>query len=549
MNRFLPYVGFVAIVALGAGVFLWMWDPDRDRIWASFLSSGLVLGVFYLGRRWREVMALLGRRSGRWGANLALLIVVVLGITGALNYLASRHNKRWDLTAAKQFSLSEQTVKILSNLKQDLKVILFQRKEQTQEAQNRQDLLDEYKFQSKRISVEVVDQEREPARSAKYKTATEPSVPFGTVIIDAGGKVERVTNVTEQELTNAIIRVIKEGKKKIYFVEGHREKSIDDSGESGLSFIKTKVSESNYELLKFNPVQNMKEGKIELPSDATAFIVAGPLLDYLPAEIDSFRGYMKRGGKAIFLLDPTRQASTPGLVALVSEWGVDVGDNVVIDFSGVGRLFGYGPDMPLGVAYGTHTITNKFNVATAYPLVRSVDAASPTKEGTTVTTLVSSSPKSWGVSNLERLIEQLQKTGGYDPDAKDKQGPLNLGVAVTLTAEKPAAPPSNGEEKKEAAAQPEKTPQGRAVIVGDSDFIKNGLVGAPGIDNLNLFINMVNWVAEDEDLIAIRPREAEDRRIEFQNQQEQKRVAWLSLVILPLGFVFLGIWVWWERRG
>ena len=537
MNRIVPYLGTAAAATLVAGIVLWVFQPERDRIWASLLIAGLILGVFYLGVHWKEVMAALGRRSARYGANLAMLVVVVAGILGAVNYLANRHNKRWDFTATKQFTLSDQTVKILANLKQDLNIVLFQRKE---EAKAALDLLDQYKYQGKRLTVEVVDQEQQPARAAKYKTATEANIPFGTVIIDSGTKTERVTSVTEQEVTNALIKVLKEGKKKVYFIEGHGERATGESSPSGLSIIKTKLEESNYEVLPFHPLQAMKESKIELPADAGAIVIAGPQRDYLAPEIDALRAFMVKGGKLVLLLDPeTRGRETPALDALVTEWGVELGKNVVIDASGVGQIFGFGPEVPLATSYGSHAITEKFgNVATVYPIVRTVESTT-TKSGISVTNLLSTSDASWAETNMKDL-----ETGRVAPDAEDKKGPLHLGVALTMDVEKPA--PADGAADKKPEEAPT-APKARAVIVGDSDFIVNSLAGSP-IGNRDLFLNMVSWVAEDEDLIAIRPREAEDRRVEFQNAQQQTNVAWLSLVVIPGLFVLLGTYVWWERR-
>jgi ABC-type uncharacterized transport system involved in gliding motility auxiliary subunit len=550
MNRVLPYVGSLGAGALVAGVLLRLFQPEREAIWASFLIAGLALLVFYLGARWREAMALLGRRGTRYGANFALLLALVAGIVGAINWIANRHNKRWDLTAAKQFTLSDQTVKILGNLNRDIQIIVFERKDR---AQATSDLLDQYRYHSKRVSFEVVDPEAQPARVTKYKTSTDATLSLGTIVIDAGEKVERVMTASEQEVTNALIKVLKEAKKKIYFVEGHGEKSIDQSSGGGLSLVKSALEDSNYEVAKFHPLQSMKEGKIELPQDAAALILAGPERDYLPVEIDALRGYLKTGGKAVFLLDPDTQASTPNLLALVREWGVEVGDNVVIDASGVGQLFGFGPEVPLATSYGLHSITDKFgNLATVYPFVRSVAAAASSPGGVTVTNLLNSSEASWAETNLDEL-----RTGRVRPDATDKRGPLSMGVALTITAEKATPAGGNGpseagetKEGDQAAEQEkkeeEKKPQGRAVVVGDSDFVVNTLLGAP-VGNKDLFLNMVNWVAEDEDLIAIRPREAEDRRIDL-NAQQQKNVAWLSLLVFPVVFIVAGVYVWWGRR-
>ena len=133
-------------------------------------------------------------------------IVCVSGVVVvAINYLANRHNKRWDLTAAKQFTLSDQTMKILGNLDHDLSVVILDRSDRAAPAR---ELLDQYRYYSDRVSVEVVDQEAQPARAARYQTATETTIPFGTIVIDGGERQERVSSATEQDITNAIIIAI-----------------------------------------------------------------------------------------------------------------------------------------------------------------------------------------------------------------------------------------------------------------------------------------------------------------------------------------------------
>lgn len=551
MNRIVPYIGPVGLGALVAGALLRLFQPDRDELWATFLISGLLLTVFYLGARWREVMAILGRRQARYGANLAILIALVFGILVAVNYLVNRHNKRWDLTAAKQFTLSDQTVKIVGNLDRDLNIVILDRRDRAAPAR---ELLDEYRYHSERISVEVIDQEAQPARAAQYQTATESTIAFGTIVIDGGDRVERVSSATEQDITNAIIKVLKEGKKKIYFAEGHGEKDIEESAAQGGSLVQAKLEESNYEIAKYHPLQSMKEGQIQVPVDATAIVIAGPEHDYLPAEIDALRSFLKEGGKAIFLIDPQSQGEKPNLVRFMSELGVDMGENVVIDVSGVGQLFGFGPEVPLVANYGLHPITERMmSLATVYPIVRTVSKAEETPEGVSVTEILTSSENSWAEEGLDQLDT------GVRPDEGEQAGPLSLGVAVTVETEAPAAEAETteeadtpGEESEEPAAdaagddEKQLKREGRVVVVGDSDFMTNRLVGAP-IGNRDLFLNMVNWVAQDEDLISVRPREAEDRRV-FMNQQQQRNVAYISLLIIPGIILFTGISVWWGRR-
>ncbi len=552
MNRFKDYCGPIGLGTLTAGVLIRLFAPHRDRVWSAFLIIGLVLTLSYVATHWREMMNLAGRREARYGANLAILVVLVAVILVVVNRLGYLHNKRWDLTASKQYSLSDQSVKILGSLDRNLEIIIFDR---TMQARPARELLDQYRYHSNLISVEVVDQERQPARAAKYITPAEGSIALGTIVIDDGNKVLRVTTPSEQEITNALIKILKE-KRKVYLLEGHAEKDED------ISIIKTKLEESNYEVAKLHLLESMNEGRILIPEDAAVILAVGPRRDFLPVEIDTLRDYVFGGGKAVFLIDPELQGPTPNLVSFVEELGVDVGKNVIFDASGIGSvLLGTGPEMPLTLSYGLHAITEGFDgIPSVYPIVRSVQSAEELPDRISVTNLFSTTEKSWSEEDMEELA-----SGGVERQGDEQQGPFQLAVAVTIEPEVPEEDPEDTESEElesedEAADDTEEDdesdnesaekpapPEGRVVVVGDSDFISNNLAGATNFGNQDLFLNMVNWAAEDEDLISIRPKEPEDRRV-FVNQQQQSNIFYLTYFIIPGIILLTGISIWWGRR-
>jgi ABC-type uncharacterized transport system involved in gliding motility auxiliary subunit len=537
MNRIAEYIGPVGLGSLTAGVLVWLFAPHRERVWAAFLIAGLVLTVSYAVTHWKEMRNLAGRRQARYGANLLILTVLVALILVVINRFGYLYNKRWDLTASKQYSLSDQSVKILGNLDRDLEFIIFDRSDRAAAAR---ELLDQYRYHSGRVSVEVVDQEMQPARAAKYITPAEGSIALGTIVIDDGNKVLRVSNPSEQEITNALIKILKE-KKKLYLLEGHAEKDED------ISVIKTKLEESNYEVAKLHLLESMHEGRIQIPDDAAVILVVGPRRDFLPVELDTLREYVLGGGKAVFLLDPELQAPTPNLVGFIGELGVDVGNNVIFDASGIGSvLLGTGPEMPLALYYGMHPITDGFEgIPSVYPIVRSVQSTEETPDRISVTNLFSTSDESWSEEDMEAMA-----SGGIEKQGDEPKGPFQLAVAVTIepeVTEEDADPEDNESEDNESDVDSAGDAEGRVVVVGDSDFISNNLSGATNLANQDLFLNMVNWAAEDEDLISIRPREAEDRRV-MMNQQQQWNTLILSLLIIPGIILLTGVSVWWGRR-
>ena len=550
-------LGSFGLGTVAAGVALRLFQPERERIWAGLLIAGLLMVVVYLALSWREVASSWGRRSTREGANSATLTLVVAGLLVATNYLADRHNEHWDFTESRQFTLSEQSRQVVGNLDGDVRILLF---DQQSGGQAYSDLLTLYDDASDRVSFELIDQEAEPARASAFLTENERSIPFGTVVLQTEGKTERVSSIAvdEQGITNAFIRLLKAERKIIYFLVGHQEKELTDVEASGLSSMRSKLEASNYEMRSLQLLENVEGGRARVPEDASAVVVPGPRSDFLEAEIDALRTYVDSGGNAVVMVDPAIQhgdSQPDALVDWLGELGIVLGEGVIIDASGVGQLFGFGPDVPLVTQYAPfHPVTEDFaNVASVFPLVRSVSHDGETTERLTHTAILTTSESSWGETRTEDI-----SAGRVRPDDDEEQGPLNVAIALTLEVApeettEGEAPSEAGEAENEegsgaADADPEAIePEARVVVVGDSDFIANNLALAP-VGNADLFINMINWVAQDEDLIAIRPRAASDRRV-FLNQQQQQNVFYLSLLILPGIIVATGISMWYSRRG
>lgn len=532
----------------------------------------------------------LGRRSAREGANAGVTALLLLGVVAGVNYLADRRNASWDTTAEGRFSLAPQTLRILEGLEQEVRLVVL---DQPRAAARTIELFERYADESEWIEWEVIDQEAEPARAGAYRASAEAGIPFGTVVAASGDRQERAAAPQEQDLTNAIVRLLQDETKKIYFTTGHRERSLDESGAGGLSAIRSRLEEANYAVAELALLETAAGGAITIPEDAAALVVPGPERDLLPPEAEALAAYLRRGGKAMLLLDPPAPEAADdraNLRDLAGEFGITPAGDVVIDASGVGRLFGFGVEAPLAASYGFHSITRGFETAAAvFPLAQSLIAPelSERPEGLTLSELVETSEASWG----ERDAGQLE-SGEVAPDDDDRRGPLTLAWAVRIEREEdegtgpegiggePAADdsgemaaPASGEEPaapeappgEEAAGAPENDDpdaeaggtddeaateppdaDGRLVVVGDTDFIANDLAMSP-LGNADLFLNMVNWLTEDENLIAIRPRDPEDRRITMTAGQ-LRNLALLALVFLPGFFLVWGVAVWWSRR-
>jgi len=526
VQRILGIVGWIGTALVFAAVAVRFFRPEWDQYAVYAAWAGLACVVLYTLGQWRDIIAFFKGRNARYGAIASVSVVAVLAILGILNYLSQqRFNKRWDLTANQQYSLSEQTVKLLSELKMPVHFRVFDRSPDIDRFKPR---LTEYAYHSNQVQVEYIDIDQQPARARDAQVDQ-----YGTVLVEYDGRTERATSESEQDLTNALIKVITGAQKKVYFVQGHGEKDETDNERTGYGGVAAALARDNYEVAKLTLAQVQ-----DVPEDASVVIIAGPRGDLLQPEADMLRRYLSKGGHLFVLLDPPDPSSSGGgmpvLDTLLREWSVDAGNNVVIDASGVGQIFGGDASVPVATTYAPHPITERFGMLTAYPLARSVAPTTSATDGRVATTIIQTSPQSWADTDV-KLAGPVE----INPEAGDKPGPVSIGVAVTAPVldpnAKPGVPSPNDQPR----------PESRLVVIGDSDFASNRVLGISG--NRDLFMNAVNWLAQQENLIAVRPREAADRRITL-TASRTAGIFWLSVILLPAAVFGAGVYTWWRRR-
>ena len=525
MNRILSLVGYLGTALVFVALAIRFGYPAKEQ-WAYYLAwAGLVCVLLYTLSQWREIASVFSRRQARYGTLAATSVLVVLGILVAINYIGSRQNKRWDLTAAKQFSLSDQTRTVLTKLDSPLQITVFA---QDLDFPRYRDKLKEYEYVSKNVKTEYVDPDKKPT-IAKANQAT-----AGTLLFNYKGRQERATSDNEQDITTAVIKVVSGQQRKLYFTQGHGEKDTTSAERDGYNAIAGALGRENYTVEKIAIAQ---AGSV--PDDATVLVVAGPRLDFFAPEVDAMKKYLEKGGKLLLELDPPDKADSPpmtNLIALAHDWGVDVGNNVVVDVSGMGRMIGTDASVPIVVGYPQHPITQRFNFITAYPLSREAAPVSGGVNGHVAQPFLETSPRSWAETDIKSLLASGQVA--LDEAKGDKKGPIVIGSAVSApVASAPATPPKPGDDAPK--------PETRVAVIGDSDFAANGALGIQG--NRDLFMNTVGWLSQQENLISIRPKEADDRRITLTATQ-QNNITFLSLLLVP-GFVFAtGVYTWWRRR-
>jgi ABC-type uncharacterized transport system involved in gliding motility auxiliary subunit len=527
LKKHLNTIALALIAAAVAGGIIW---PQKRTLVVAIGALGLLALAAHIAFNWGSLKQSFRRKSFIYSGNLLLVVVLVLGIVGLLNYFLSKNNYRMDFTSAKLHSLSDQSVSVLENLKADIAFKCFFRDGNFGRAAM-ENLLKIYAYHSGKIKYEFIDPDKNPGLVKRYGVSQD-----GTTVIEAGDKESRITTTTEEDITNALIKVTRAAKKVIYFLDGHGEESVEEAGDNGYSTVKTELEKMGYEVKK----QTLALAD-RFPGDCALLVVAGPQKDFLPNEFETIRAYLKKGGRALFMVDPE---TAPALPAFLAEFGFKLENDIVVDT--VSKLLGGDYFMPVVSEYETHAITDKFGYATFFPFARSVEIAEPKPEGATLTVLAKTSPNSWSERQLD------QKEVKFTP-GKDKQGPISLAVVSSFKAEAAEPAPASVEAKPgqpapaEAAAKPETAEkEARVAVVGDSDFAKNRYYGVSG--NGNFFLNIANWLTEEADLIAIQPKTQAPRTIQL--TPSQGRLLFLvSVLILPLAVLLLGLYVWLRRRS
>ena len=452
----------------------------------------------------------LANRSGQQiltGANFALYTLIVIALIVLVNWFVNNHNKRWDMTPTKKYSLSDQTRKILKDLSANVTIYAFDKERSFGE---KRDVLGMYESASNRVKVKYVDPNRQPALAKEFSVRS-----FGTVVVSAGDRHMEAQGDSEEGITNALVRVLK-GQRTACFIQTHGERNLDGTERDGYDHFKKQLSNENYQTESLPFLQ-----KIEIRQDCTMLVIAGPQNDYLPPEVDAIQKYLQGGGRALVMLDAG--VELPNLTKMLGDWGVTARNDLVIDENPVAQIFGTEPYMPLIVKYGNSPIVEPLNgKATLFPLSRSFEVGKDSKPGVTANSLGDTSSESYGVTDWNPKIKEIK----FDAK-KDLKGPLSVAVAGSISGA--------GEKKTE----------GRFVVTGTSLIAANSFLTFQS--NRDFIMNSINWLSADEDLISIRSTPPESQHL-MMNSQQMNRVLILGVFGLPLLIVMAGVLVWWQRR-
>jgi ABC-type uncharacterized transport system involved in gliding motility auxiliary subunit len=453
---------------------------------------------------------LLTGRQARYGSNALVLTVAFIGILFVINYLAIKNSKRWDLTEGKQFTLAKETIDTLGKLSQPVHAVAFYTKQTPSDTAK--SLLDQYQYNSNgKFDYEFIDPNANPAAAQQAKITRD-----GTIVLNMSGHQEAVTNVTEQDLTGGLVRLLNPEKRAVYFITGHGEPSIDQGGQESYATLKTTLESKNYTVTSLNLlVEN------QIPADAKVIVVAGPKKQLSQSEVDMLSAFQDQGGALVVLEDPlpiTQFGDAPDPLAdyLAKKWDIKLGADIVIDMTS------QQPFAPYAARYGSSPITENLQTLTAqFPTVRSVSVMTNTISGVSPVELVFTARQSWAETNLDQTA---LKEGKSKPDpGQDPQGPIALGASA-----------ENFQSK------------ARVVAFGDADFPLD--VNFFAYANGDLMVNSVDWAAGQEAMINLTPKETKTRMMLPPQSAIMNLILLGTVIIIPGLALVAGIWVWFMRR-
>jgi ABC-type uncharacterized transport system involved in gliding motility auxiliary subunit len=519
-RRFSGMLGIASLIVLAGALVMFSVQGALTRNVVVLLIVAALLGGLYVIPRWGDLVDWLRTRPARQGGNVTLASVAFIGLLAVGNWFVNRHSPQWDLTASQMYTLSDQSAKVLNGLQQDVKITAFFPSQQEDAyVRGTKDLLRQYDRRSDRVTVEFVDPDVNPGVARQFDISSYP-----VTIFQIGDRKEQTTGLTEQDFTSALLKLTRTDKKKVYFVQGHQERDPDNPQQPGYNAAAEALKAENYQVEDLTLLATQK-----VPDDASVVVVAGPRAPLLDPEKQALQDYLDRGGKVFFLVDPRQDT---GLSDLLSSWYVQLDDDLVID---PGRNYLGDALSILPSPQSGHRITTSLPDL-ILPGTRSVTVKPGAGSAFAIVPLLRTTDRSWAEKNFTAAARQ---------DADDTPGPLSVAVAVNKTdptqAITPGMPPAPTPPA--GAAQ---TPKGRIVVVGNSEFAANTYFGQV-LGNRDFFVNSVNWLAEDEDLISIRATPAVAPPILLSNQA-QVLVFYTSVVFVPLAVLLLGGVIWWQRR-
>ena len=518
-SRLLSILGLASLVA---GLLIMLLMPEILIAAWSIMGIGVVLLISAFVLDFRRVRGAITSRRGRLSAGTTVMVSIFLGSIILLNGISINNYKSIDTTALGQFTLTQQTQDVLKAVTQPVKALCFfvPSKDIYGITTYASDLLAAYREFTDKLTIEYIDPDQYPDRARQYKITQ-----YQTVVFESEGKTRAVppsdiivfdTSGTpvaieaEHSFTGAILEVTGQAQKKVYFITGHGEADINSTYSNACYGLRDDL----YLVDSLNLITNPT-----IPSDCAVLVIASPRSLLTPLEVETIDRYIKSGGQALILADSGYPDS---IVQLVSPWGVNLSDGTIIDpASSVAPH----KDMPLVTSERNYfALTTGLNIISYFPGAIALIPQQEIPTGIQMQPLVYTSQDSWLEKDFDPTKEPVFNEG------IDIKGPLAIGVVL-------AAPPTDGGQSSGKIV--------RLIIIGDSDFASNEHYLE--VNNSDLFLNCVNWLAEETQLISIRRTVLPFRRLVV-NPDKSNFINYSSLILPPLLVLMIGGIIWWRRR-
>ena len=513
MKKILPIVSLSGLLMIVAAGISYAIKGSLETYMAILLWIGLLslLFTFYVG--FTDIKGIFTGRSAKYGANTVAMIIVFITIIVLISFMSTRYKVRWDLTATKRYTLSAQTKKIIQSLKKDVEAIAFYRSDE-RTRQEMEDLLQELSHLSGKLTYRFIDPDKQPGAASKYGVTS-----YRTTLIISGKNQQTVGLESEEKLINAIMKVTRDEIKSIYFLKGHGEIDLSDIQSSGYKGLKEAIEKESYMVKELTLLSTE-----EVPDDCSLLIIGGPKSDLIEDEITKLNKYIERGGSIMAMIDP---GTFPVADKFAKKYGFNLGNDIIIDK--MSQVFGANYLVPVVSVYEEkHPITEEFNIMTFFPLARSVTIKREPEMGSYP--LAMTGEASWGEIDVVALEEGQAE---YNED-KEIKGPLSIAAVTTINV-------SNNNEEGNA----DRSTYAKMVMIGDSDFVNNTHINLAG--NKDLFLNIVGWLAEEADLIAVRKKSSSVSPVILTSTQG-RFIFWIPVVVAPSLVLVIGIAVLTRRK-
>ena len=437
--------------------------------------------------------------------------VLFVGVIGLLAWLSTQYVYQADWTAGGRNTISEDTRQLLGTLEEGIEVVAFAREDELLRKQIQSQIGTYQRFKSD-ITLEFVNPDTSPERVREQGVTVD-----GELVITYQGRSENLTSLSESSITNALLRLSRQGERWIVFLSGHAESDPHGEANFDLGLFGKELERGGFNVQQINLAENV------IPSNTNLLVIASPRVSLLPGEVEQIREWIDQGGNLLWFAEPGEER---GLTPLAEHLDIEFLPGTIVDATS--QLFGVSnPSIIVVSGYPSQAITREMTAVTVFPEAAAIDIAD--SEVWETIPLLSTLNRSWTESG--ELAGEIQ----FDADSDERAGPLDLGVALTRSLPAEAGGETDGEESREQ----------RIVVIGDGDFLSNTYLGNAG--NLDLGLNIVNWLSHDEDYIDIRIKSAPDTSLEL-GRIAQGVIGLGFLIGLPLLLLLTGAIIWLRRR-